>query len=118
MAERSSLTALDWIGGVVALAATFSLAAFSGIGGTFAAMYTDLGGPLPALTRLVLEAWFPLALALVPGGMLGAAARVRGLGACRALIVLAFVVATASLVLCIVGAYLPIFAVSGAVQGD
>ena len=84
-------------------------------------MFRDLGSAnhLPTLTRLVISGWLPVILGLfvVSGVVVG----VRGpipLSGRRTLIVLAFVIGGVGFAVCLVGLYLPIFAVADAIKED
>ena len=90
-------------------------------GRSFAGMFEDMGSraTLPLLTRLATSAWFPLVLALPVAAFL-----VFGRQACRPLqrrrawVVGAFVLGGFAFGLCLVGVYLPVFAVAGAVKAE
>lgn len=114
-------TILDWVGAVVAGFSALGLLAFPVAGRSFATMFKDLGSPerLPALTRLAISGWFPVVLGLVVGaGVTFGVRRASALGRRRAWIVGAFVVGGVGFALCLVGVYLPIFAVAGAVKAE
>ena len=115
---REGLTALDWIGLVVAfLAASFCLAFPVAVLPTFAKMFQDFGGTLPALTRLMFTGWLPALLGLAPLAPLALALdSKRPVGARRALIVGAFVLALAADAVCLGAMYLPIFELAGNVR--
>lgn len=84
---------------------------------TFGKMFTDFGGELPALTLLCLRPWFPLVLGLLPLGLVldGLLRQVAPPGrVVRA--VSAAVLAVLAPVLFLVGVYLPIFSLAGAIR--
>lgn len=118
LSER--FTVLDWIGVVLAAFSAVGLLLFPVAGRTFAGMYKDFGssGDLPGLTRLATSAWFPPLLALFVGASIAMGLRRRPLGVRRAWVVSAFVLGGVSFGLCLVGAYLPVFAIAGAVRAE
>lgn len=117
---REPLTALDWIAVVVALGGPLVLLALAPIGSTFAATYADFGSDvaLPALTRFTTSIVGPAVLALPPVVALGLGLRARTIGARRAGVVLAFVLAAVGVVVCVIGDYLPLWQVAGAIRAD
>jgi hypothetical protein len=114
-------TILDWGGTVVAGFSAVGLLSFPVVGRSFAAVFRDFGDAerLPALTRLAISGWFPIALGLVVGtGVTLGVRQASDLGRRRAWIVGAFVVGAAGFALCLVGVYLPIFALAGAIKAE
>ncbi len=74
---RSGLTALDWIGATLALLGVAYVASFPFVVAPgFRGLLDDFGGTPPALTRVALTSWFPLALAVAPAGALVASVSV------------------------------------------
>lgn len=118
--EQASLTAGDWIGFVMAAGLVVGLLAFPLFAGPFEAMFADFGAGahLPVLTQLALTPWFAPLLAVLPAGALGVALmpRFSRLGR-RLAIVAAFIAGSVLLAGCVVALYLPIVALSGAIQG-
>ena len=114
----AAVTALDWIAVVLTGAVALNLLAFPlWISPSYGGMFQDFGSELPGLTRVVLQAWFPLVgLLLVAGvqaaGLLGS----MRLGKRRFLIVGAFVLGLAWTGLCWWGLYMPIFELSSFVE--
>lgn len=118
--RRRQLTIVDWIGVlVVALGVAFLMVFPFAVADRFAAVFRELGGPLPAVSRLVLTPWFSPAVALVPVGLLVAAfTRRPSLGVWRALVAGAFATVLVSTTVCMVGLYAPIVALAGAIKAD
>ena len=113
---RDALTALDWIGALLAGALTAGLFGFPlVVVPTWRATLAELGGPIPGLTRLVLEAWFTPALGVVAVGLL-VAAGTGGLTRRRAAVVAAFMWAAACLAMALVALYLPFFQLAGNIE--
>ena len=112
-------TVLDRLAVVMAGFNLLGLLLFPIAGRSFAGMFEDLGSRanLPLLTRLATSTWFPLALALPVAASLviGLQAR-RPLPRRRAWVVGAFVLGGLAFGLCVVGMYLPIFAIAGALK--
>ena len=116
---RSELTALDGIAAVITSVAIAGLLTIPlWLAPHFAAMYQALGGEIPLLTRAVLSPWFGPGCALLPLASLGyaLAARKATLHSRRRLIVLGFVLAAGAGALCLVGLYLPLFSLAGAIE--
>lgn len=111
---------LDWIGLVVVLLLNGFLVTWPAlIAPTYRAMFSEFATELPLFTRLALSLWLPLGFVALSVGLVTAAALLRtnlGIGNRRALAVLAFVVALAGVATCIVGVYLPIFQLAGAIE--
>jgi hypothetical protein len=88
--------------------------------GPFAAMFKDMGdAELPLLTRVALSAWFPIGLGVVV--VAGAVAGARGGGPLsrrRALILVSAIFAIGGMIACVIGMYLPIFALAGKIKAD
>ncbi len=99
---------LDWVGVIAALVAA-SLVALFPIQ-SFVTMFQDLGGPLPAVTRLVLQPWSRIALLLptVAASAMVAGARARRT-AWRPWLVASIVMGFLAFGFCVVAMYLPIF---------
>ncbi len=120
--RRESFTTLDWVGTIVAAFAGVGLLLFPLAGRSYAAMYRDFGSheQLPALTKLATSGWFPTVLATVVVScmVLGVFRPGTPLSVRRAWIVGAFLVGCAGFALCLVGTYLPVFALAGAVRPE
>ena len=116
--SRAVFTALDWIGAALAGAVALALGLFPIVGRAFGGMFEDLGAraALPLLTRLATSGWFPPALAIPAVAALALAVRPGPLGPRRGLVVGAFLLGAAGLATCLVGVYLPVFALAGAVK--
>lgn len=118
MSRGGELTAVDMVAVVVAGLAALALAVFPFIAASFARIFRDLGGDLPVFTRMVLVPWQPV-LALVSAGLIVFGLRApRALRARRVAIAAAFAVAFFSFAACVVGLYLPIFAMAGSIKAD
>ena len=118
---REPFTVLDWVGTVAAGFSFVSLLTFPIAGRAFASMFESVGTPasMPLLTQLATSIWFPLLLALPVGACLGLGLRLhRPLPTRRALVVSAFVLGCLFFGLCLIGTYLPIFAIASAVKAE
>lgn len=111
--ETHGLSALDWIGTVIAGFAVVALLVFPVVvAPTFESMFRDFGGEVPGLTRMVLSTGFAPALALLPLACLVTAFGFRRTAAIRerrTLIAFAFLLSLTAKTLCVVGLCLPIF---------
>jgi hypothetical protein len=119
--SAQGFTVLDWLGTVVAGFSAFGLLLFPLAGRTFASMFRDVGSAnhLPALTRLVISGWLPVILGLlVVSGVVAGVRAATPLSRRRAFIVGAFVLGGVGFGVCLVGLYLPIFAIADAVKSD
>jgi hypothetical protein len=118
--QPGELTALDWIGAVVAsLGGLFCFQFPFLVGRSFKQMFAELGGPLPTITQLGLTVWFPIVLGMIPMSVLALALfRKAPLGARRALIVGAFILSLVSSGLCLYAVYAPIFEIAGAIKAE
>jgi hypothetical protein len=117
---REPFTALDWIAVALTLMVAMGIVVLVvGIAPAFAGMYADFGAAdaLPALTRFVLSP-AAAALGLVPSALAGAGLRARPIAVRRGFVVVGFLVGLAMLGLCLVGLYMPIFAVTDAVRAS
>jgi hypothetical protein len=84
-------------------------------------MFRDFGSAerLPALTKLAISVWFPVVLGLIVlTGVLVGVRRALPLARRRAFIVAAFLLGGGGFALCLLGAYLPIFALAEAVKAE
>jgi len=116
--SAAPLTALDWIGAALAWLLALALLLFPLVVlPSFRAMFSDLGGELPQLTRLVLTPWPALGLGATAAASTAAGVALlrSGVGLRRGLIVAGFFVALLGLGLCLAGVYLPIVELAGAV---
>ena len=119
--QASVFTALDWVGAAAAGFVGLALLAFPIAGRNFAAMYRSFGSreSLPRLTLLAVSWWFPLALGVVVVAIVAlASGRRLSLPARRACVLAAFVAGCAGVALCMIGAYLPIYELAGAVNAE
>ncbi len=115
------LTTLDRMGIVIASSTAIGLMLFPVAGATFSGMFTDVGASkdLPLLTRLATSAWFPLLLVLpVVACLVMGLRRKTPLAVRRAWIVGAFALGCVSFALCLVGMYLPVFAIANAIRAE
>ena len=114
------LQSLDVAGIVTAGLGAVGLFLFPLASGPFAAVFKDLGNAdLPALTRIALSTWFPLSLGAIVS--CGAVLGLRGGGSLarrRALILGSSVLAAGGVIACVVGMYLPIFSLAGAIKAQ
>jgi hypothetical protein len=121
-AERAGVfTALDWLGMMHAGFSALGLLLFPVAGRSFGSMFRDLGSgeQLPALTKLAISGWFPILLGLVVLSLvLTGLRRALPLSRRRLALVGAFVLGGAGIGVCLIGIYLPIFAVADAVQAE
>lgn len=84
---------------------------------TFAKMFSDFGGKLPAFTELCLTQWFPLTLGLVPLAVVGAGIFGAATRKLRAILMSVAIFLTLALpVGFLIAMYLPIFSIAGAVK--
>lgn len=113
-------TALEWVGTTIASLGAVALLAFPLAAMSFARMFEDLGSRerMPGLTKLATSIWFPLVLAGAVIVMLAVGLRSRVERRRHALLIGALVLGVASLTLCVVGLYLPIFAIAGKISAD
>jgi hypothetical protein len=112
-------TPLDRFGFLLGGLGVVGLATFPIVGRRYAAMFSDFGGQLPTLTLLAISWWFPVLLALVDVCLLAAfAGPWLPLRSRRASIVAALLVAGVGFALCVVGLYLPIFSLAGAIKAE
>lgn len=119
--QVQAFTVLDWLGTVVAGFSALALAMFPITGRSFAGMFNDLGSraELPLLTRLATTTWFPLLLVIPVVTTLALGLRGRhALSTRRLWIVSAFLLGGVSFAVCLVGVYLPIFSIAGAIVDD
>jgi type II secretory pathway component PulF len=87
----------------------------------FAEMFADLGGRLPTATRLSLSTALPVGASALCGSFAAVGLVVRRRGARRlglVLLVLALLVPVLAGVACVVGLYLPIFRLAGAIRAE
>lgn len=112
------VTALDWIGVMVVACAVLALFAMPFLTPQFGQMFAEFDNPLPVLTRMVLAPWFPPALSVLPLGCLWVAFRAPSMSRRYVSLMGAFVLGYVSILVCIVGLYLPVFtfSVSGGPQ--
>jgi hypothetical protein len=113
------LTALDGIAVFLTGLLAAGLVAFPfAVGRSFERLFADFGATSPpALTRLVLSVWFPCALgALVAGGPVLACIPAVPLVYRRRVLVAAFVLGCVSVGVCLVGLYLPVFALAEGIK--
>jgi hypothetical protein len=109
------------MGIVIASFAAIGLMLFPVAGTTFSAMFEDggAGKDLPFLTKLATSAWFPLLLVLpVVACLVMGLRRKNSLAVRRAWIVGAFALGCVSFALCLVGLYLPVFAIANWMRAE
>lgn len=118
--KLAAFTVMDWVGVVGAGLAVLGLLAFPMVAASFSAMYADFGGSsLPALTNFVTLPFTPLLLASVPLGLLIFGLRPGvSLGHRRVQVVAAFVLSWIFVAVSVVGLYLPIFEIAGAITAE
>jgi uncharacterized BrkB/YihY/UPF0761 family membrane protein len=118
MSRDGELTSLDMVSVVVAGLAAIALAIFPFIAASFARVFKDLGGEIPLFTRMVLVPWQPV-LALASAGAIAFGLRARRpLRQRRVALAGAFALAFFSFAGCVIGLYLPIFALAGSIKAD
>ncbi len=120
-ALEEEFTVLDWIGAIVAGSFSLALLLFPIAGQTFSSMFRDFGSSdqLPLLTQAAVSSWFPIALAAVALATLARGIRATiPLRRRRKWVVCAFLLGGFGFGLCLVGAYLPIFSLAGAVRAE
>ena len=115
---RQELTALDWIAAILAALLGAGVVCFPLVGRRFEAMYRDMGNAhIPALTRLAVSTWLPCTLGAIVLACVAFGLSSRGgLGTRRASIVGGFVLGGAALAVLLIGVYLPVFRLAGAVS--
>lgn len=112
------LTVLDWIGIIFVVANIIALFLFPKIAYAFEKMFEDFGGPLPAMTIIVLKPWFSILLGIFCTGIFSLqwikpikiSLKLR-----RTVIVLSIFAASTAYAVCIIGLYLPIFKFAGSI---
>jgi hypothetical protein len=124
MNDRASqaFTTLDWIGAILAVGLSLALLIFPFAWGRSVALtFEDLNAAqLPSLTTLVLSQWFAplLGTSAAVGTVVGGASKTVPIGRRRACVVAGFLVALIGFTVCLVGAYLPMFEIAGAIKAD
>lgn len=118
--HAGSFTVLDWLGAVWTGFAVLGLLAFPVVAGSFRAMYAEFGDvELPALTHFVTQPWVPPVLAVGPVVLLILGFRTRiGLGRRRFSVVMAFLLSSVLVAVCLWGVYLPLFDLAGAISAE
>jgi hypothetical protein len=116
------MTTLDWIAVAMVgmMVAKLGLVIPFLLAPTFRAMFADLGGDLPWLTRGVVAGWLPVALATVPSALLvvGVAKRSLSVKVRRAALVAGFAAGAAAIALCLAGLYLPVLEMAGNIRAE
>ena len=120
-AEHARLGAADAVLASIALVTALGLAALHLYGAAeMTAMFEDFGGDvvLPLLTRVVISPGYGLVVALCAIGLCAAGVwlRFRGRPGGRAFLATATLVSVVGTVLFVVGAYLPVFELAGAIR--
>ncbi len=88
---------------------------------TFRELLADFGGERPMMTKLVLSAWFPIGIGLIPAALLAAVPALASdttFGRRRACIVGSALLAFIGVAVCLFAYYGPIFALAGAVAAE
>jgi hypothetical protein len=112
------LTVLDWIGIVYVVVNIIALFFFPKIAFSFEKMFEDFGGPLPALTIIVLKPWFSILLGIFCTGIFSLQwiKPIKiSLKRRRTVIVLSIITASTAYAICIIGLYKPIFNIAGSI---
>jgi hypothetical protein len=118
MRQGGGLGSLDMVSVVVARPATIALAVFPFVAASFARLFQDMGGPIPLFTRIVLVPWQPL-VALASAALVAFGVRApRPLRQRRVALACAFAVSFFTFTACVVGLYLPIFALAGSIKPE
>ena len=116
--DPATPSVLDHVGSALAALMCLALAGWSIPASTFGAMQRDLGGELPWLTGVTTNPMVALALGVASGVAWFVARRIPNLQRRRIVIAAVFVTASVLLAVCIVGAYLPVFRIAGAVRAE
>src|SRR5262245_54129647 len=117
-----AFTALDWIAVVLAALVVLVLFAFPfTIAPSFAQMFAEFGGTLPAVTRAALTPWAVPSLGLVAASptAIAVAAPALGLesiGLRRSLVVIGFLLGLAVLAAAMYALYAPMFELAGKIK--
>lgn len=122
MSASSSFTALDWVAVVVVGLLSLALLSFPfTIAPSFAVMFAEFGGALPAVTRVALSPWAAPALGLVVASPAVVALAMPGastLALRRAMVVLAFFLGVIALAAAMYAMYAPIFELAGKIKPE
>ena len=116
----NKFTILDWIGIFYVVIHIIALFVIPKITPFFKEMYISFGEALPALTSVVITPWFSIILGIICVSIFSLQWHKSikiSINRRRAVIVLSFFISGAALSLCVVGFYLPIFDMAGAVGG-
>jgi hypothetical protein len=116
--NANTFTILDWIGIFFVVANLLGLFAFPMVALSFKTIFMEIGGVLPALTKVVLKPWFPILLGMICLCIFSLQwlKAIRGnLRRKRTVVVLSFFAASTAFALCVIGLYLPIFKIVGSV---
>jgi hypothetical protein len=116
--KAGEFTVLDWIGAVLTCFSAMALVSFPIAGREFGSMYQDFGATdPPLLSKLAISAWFPPVLGAVVVAMITLGLRPRAsLTQRRAFFVSGFIFGCLSFAICLVGLYLPLFQMAGAIK--
>lgn len=113
-----SFTVFDAVGlTFAAFSLIWSAAAGLVVGPTFAKMFGDFGGPLPTLTTLCLQPWFPVALGSIPSLIVGEGL-LRNVAQTGRAIRMGFAIVLTLALPCVflMAMYLPIFVLADAIK--
>lgn len=117
---RPSLTILDWVLAVATAAIAVGLSLFPFVlAPPLRSMLDDFGGPIPAITNLVISSWFGLAMGIPSlGGVIAALGPLRSatVRVRRLVLVGALAVALVGVAMCVAGWRAPISQMADALQ--
>jgi hypothetical protein len=118
--SEERLQSLDIAGIVTSALGAIGLFLFPLASAPFAGMFKDFGNvELPLLTRVALTTWFPISLGCLAAACAFLGVRMRSsLPRRRALILVAVLSAAGGMIACVIGMYLPIFALAGSIKAD
>ena len=115
--STNKMTVIDRIGMVYVVSNILGLLLFPRIANAFSGMFQDFGGELPVLTLLVLNPWFSIQFA-VSGAVVFCLQWHKGIKTNikqrRLILIIAFVIVVTATMVCVIGLYLPILAMSEA----
>ncbi|WP_437982839.1 hypothetical protein [Sorangium sp. So ce117] len=122
MSDSISFTALDWVAVVIAGLLALALLTFPfTIAPSFAGMFAEFGGALPAVTRVALSPWAAPASGLLVASLVAAPLALPAastLALRRAMVVLAFFLGVIALAAAMYAMYAPIFELAGKIKPE
>jgi type II secretory pathway component PulF len=122
MRGSTSFTALDWMAVALVALAAIVLAGFPfTVAPSFARMYADFGGPLPAVTRVIMTPWAAPSLGLVAAMPAVIAVALSGSAPAhvrRGMVLASFLLAGVAIGAVIYALYAPIFDLAGKIKAD